>query len=127
MAVHMVNAYVHENHAVFGQLKVDDKSNEITAIPKLLEMLQLKDATVTIDAMGCQRDIAQKIIERGGHYIFALKGNQSSLQEDVQTFMDDVIARGAAQHCDSYETKDKSHGRIEKRICWTCWDVDWLA
>ena len=127
MAVHMVNAYVHENHAVFGQLKVDDKSNEITAIPKLLEMLQLKEATVTIDAMGCQRDIAQKIIDRGGHYIFALKGNQSSLQEDVQTFMDDVIVRGAAQHCDCYETTDKSHGRIEKRTCWTCWDVDWLA
>jgi len=127
MAVHMVNAYVHENHAVFGQLKVDDKSNEITAIPKLLEMLQLKEATVTIDAMGCQRDIAQKIIDRGGHYILALKGNQSSLQEDVQTFMDDVIARGAARHCDSYETIEKSHGRIEKRTCWTCWDVDWLA
>jgi len=127
MAVHMVNAYVHENHAVFGQLKADDKSNEITAIAKLLEMLQLKEATVTIDAMGCQRDIAQQIMERGGHYIFALKGNQSSLQEEVQTFMDDVIARGAAPHCDGYETMDKSHGRIEKRICWSCWDVDWLA
>jgi len=127
MAVHMVNAYVYENHAVFGQLKVDDKSNEITAIPKLLEMLQLKDATVTIDAMGCQRDIAQKIVERGGHYVFALKGNQSALQEDVEHFMSDVIAQGATQHCDCYETTEKSHGRIEKRTCWTCWDIDWLA
>jgi len=99
MAVHMVNAYVHENHAVFGQLKVDDKSNEITAIPKLLEMLQLKDATVTIDAMGCQRDIAQKIVERGGHYVLALKGNQSALQEDVENFMSDVIAQGTTGHC----------------------------
>jgi predicted transposase YbfD/YdcC len=83
---------VHENHAVFGQLKVDDKTNEITAIPQLLEMLQLKEATVTIDAMGCQRDIAQNIIDQGGHYIFALKGNQSSLQEDVQTFLEDSSA-----------------------------------
>lgn len=127
MAVHMVNAYVHENHAVFGQVKVDDKSNEITAIPKLLEMLQLKDATVTIDAMGCQRDIAQKIIERGGHYVFALKGNQSALQEDVEHFMSDVIAQGGTRHCDCYETTEKSHGRLEKRTCWTCWDTDWLT
>jgi hypothetical protein len=99
-AIPMINAYVHENHAVFGQLKVDDKTNEITAIPQRLEMLQLKEATVTIDAMGCQRDIAQNIIDQGGHYIFALKGNQSSLQEDVQTFLDDVIARGTAPPCD---------------------------
>ncbi len=125
-AIHMINAYVHENHAVFGQLKVDDKSNEITAIPSLLEMLQLQDATVTIDAMGCQRDIAQKIIDRGGHYVLALKGNQSALQDDVQAFMDDRIARGVPQNGDYYETVEKSHGRIEIRRCWTCWQVDWL-
>ncbi|OHB63446.1 MAG: hypothetical protein A2Y76_13510 [Planctomycetes bacterium RBG_13_60_9] len=125
-AIHMINAYVHENHAVFGQLKVDDKTNEITAIPSLLEMLQLQDATVTIDAMGCQRDIAQKIIDRGGHYVLSLKGNQSSLQQDVQAFMDDLIAQGTTRHSDCYETVEKSHGRIEIRKCWTCWDVDWL-
>lgn len=127
MAVHMVSAYVHENHAVFGQLKVDDKTNEITVIPKLLKMLQLKDATVTIDAMGCQRDIAQKIVDRGGHYVLALKGNQSALQEDTQAFMDDLIARRTARHCDTYETVEKSHGRIETRKCWSCWKVDWLV
>lgn len=126
-AIHMIHAYVHENHAVFGQLKVNDKTNEITAIPQLLEMLQLQEATVTIDAMGCQRDIAQKIVDRGGHYVLALKGNQSSLQEDVQTFMDDVVACEATRHGDRYETIEKSHGRIEKRTCWTCWDIDWLA
>jgi len=82
---------------------------------------------IAIDAMGCQRDIAQKIIERGGHYLFALKGNQSALQKDAQTFMDDVIARGATRHCDCYETTEKSHGRIEKRTRWSCWDIDWLA
>lgn len=125
-AIHMINAYVHENHAVFGQLKVDNKTNEITAIPSLLEMLQLQDATVTIDAMGCQRDIARQIVDRGGHYVLALKGNQSSLQEDVQAFMDDRIARRVAQHGDYYETVEKSHGRIEIRRCWTCGQIDWL-
>ena len=127
MAIHMVNAYVHENHAVFGQLKVDDKTNEITVIPKLLEMLQLKEATVTIDAMGCQRDIAQRIVDRGGHYVLALKGNQGTLQEDVETFMDDQIAHPQARSCDTYETIEKSHGRIETRRCWSCWDTDWLV
>ena len=126
VAVHMLNAYVYENHAVFGQLKVDGKTNEITAIPKLLEMLQLKEATVTIDAMGCQKEIAKKIIENEGHYVLALKGNQSTLQEDVRMFMDDLIARDRRQQCDYYETIEKSHGRIEIRKCWSCWDIDWL-
>lgn len=125
-AIHMLNAYVHENHAVFGQLKVDSKTNEITAIPKLLEMLQLKDATVTIDAMGCQKNIAKKIIEKQGDYVLALKGNQSSLKDDVETFMNDLIDNGSSQSYDYYETIEKGHGRIEKRRCWTCWDVDWL-
>lgn len=126
VAIHMINAYVHENHAVFGQLKVDDKTNEITAIPKLLEMLQLKDATVTVDAMGCQRDIAEKIVKRQGHYVFSLKGNQSTLHEDVQTFMDDMIVNDSTEKYDYYETVEKSHGRIEIRKCWSCWDIDWL-
>jgi predicted transposase YbfD/YdcC len=117
---------VHENHAVFGQLKVDDKTNEITAIPQLLDMLQLKDATVTVDAMGCQRAIAEKIVKRQGHYVFSLKGNQSTLHEDVQTFMDDLISNDSTEQCDYYETVEKSHGRIEIRKCWSCWDIDWL-
>lgn len=125
-AIHMVNAYVHENHAVFGQIKVDDKSNEITAIPKLLDMLQLKEATVTIDAMGCQRKIAQQIIKRDGDYIFSLKGNQSRLQEDVQLFMDDLTAQETPDSCDYYETIEKSHGRIETRQYWSCWNTSWL-
>lgn len=126
MAIHMINAYVHENHAVFGQLKVDDKTNEITAIPKLLDMLQLKDATVTIDAMGCQRDIAKRIVKRQGHYVFSLKGNQSTLHEDVQIFMDDMICNDSTEKYDYYETVEKSHGRIEIRKCWSCWDMEWL-
>ncbi len=126
MAIHMINAYVHENHAVFGQLKVDDKTNEITAIPKLLDMLQLKDATVTIDAMGCQRDIAERIVKRQGHYVFSLKGNQSTLHEDVRTYMDDLITNESTEKYDYHETVEKSHGRIEIRKCWSCWDIDWL-
>jgi len=126
VAIHMINAYVHENHAVFGQLRVDDKTNEITAIPQLLEMLQLKDATVTIDAMGCQREIAERIVKRQGHYVFSLKGNQSTLHDDVRTFMDDLISNDSTEHYDYYETVEKSHGRIEIRKCWSCWDVDWL-
>lgn len=126
-AIHMVNAYVYENHAVFGQLKVDAKTNEITAIPKLLEMLQLKEATVTLDAMGCQKQIARQIIDRQGHYVFALKGNQGTLQEDVKTFMDDLIDRKDTASLDTYKSIEKSHGRIEIRKCWTCGDVGWLA
>lgn len=125
-AIHMVNAYVHENHAVFGQLKVDDKSNEITAIPKLLEMLQLKEATVTIDAMGCQRKIAKQIIDKEGDYVFSLKGNQGTLEEDVQLFMDDLITKDTPESCDYFETTEKSHGRIDTRQYWSCWNVAWL-
>ncbi len=90
-------------------------------------MLQLKDATVTVDAMGCQRDIAEKVIDRGGHYILALKGNQSALHEDVKIFMDERNANGTLQHCDNDETIEKSHGRIEIRKCWSCWEIGWLA
>ena len=127
LAVHMVSAYVHENHTVFGQLKVDDKSNEITAIPKLLEMLDLKESTVTIDAMGCQKEIAKKIIEKQGDYVLALKGNHSSLLDDVKTFIDDGIANGCADDYDYYENTEKSHGRIERRKCWSFEDIGWLT
>ena len=125
-AIHMINAYVHENQAVFGQLKVDDKANEITAIPQLLEMLQLKDATVTIDAIGCQRDIARQIRDQGGHYVLALKNNQSSLLEDVRTFLDDGIAHGQGALWGYHQEVDNGHGRLEVRRYWTCCDVTWL-
>lgn len=125
-AVHMVNAYVHENHTVFGQIKVDDKSNEITALPQLLAMLELKEATVTIDAMGCQKDIAQAITDKQGDYVLALKGNQSSLLDDVQLFMDDLIAHDSRDDYDYHEGTEKGHGRIETRKCWSVDHIDWL-
>lgn len=126
-AVHMLNAYVHENHAVFAQLKTDEKSNEITAVPKLLEMLKLTDATVTLDAMGCQKEIAAQIVEKKGHYVLAVKGNQAGLYEDIQTYLEDAIERGFTGEHDLYEGAEKGHGRIEVRRCWTSGDVQWLA
>lgn len=126
-AIHMVTAWVHENHAVFGQLRTEDKSNEITAIPKLLEMLDLQEATVTIDAMGCQKEIAQKVRDRDGHYVLAVKANQEALYEDVRLFLDDAIARDfqGIEH-DQYEQTEKGHGRLETRRCWTTSQIDWL-
>lgn len=126
-AIHLVSAWVHENHAVFGQIRTEDKSNEITAIPKLLEMLNLKQATVTIDAIGCQREIAQQIVDRDGEYVLAVKANQHALHEDIRTFLEDAIARDfqGVEH-DRYELTEKGHGRIETRRCWTTGQIEWL-
>jgi predicted transposase YbfD/YdcC len=124
-AVHMVSAWVHEDHACFGQIKVDDKSNEITAIPKLLDMLRLEGATVTIDAIGCQRGISQRIVEQKGDYGICLKGNQGQLHKDVRLFLDDAIER-KSKELDTYQTLDKGHGRIERRKTWATSDVEWL-
>jgi predicted transposase YbfD/YdcC len=126
-AIHLVSAWVHENHAVFGQLRVEDKSNEITAIPKLLEMLNLREATVTIDAIGCQRDIAQRVLDGAGQYLLAVKGNQGSLHQDIKEFLDDAVARDfAGVNHDRYEQTEKGHGRLETRRTWTTEDIDWL-
>jgi predicted transposase YbfD/YdcC len=95
-AIHLVSAWASANHLVLGQLKVDDKSNEITAIPELLEVLELSGCIITIDAMGCQKDIARQIVEQGADYVLALKKNQGKL----------------------YQTVGKGHGRIETRQCW---------
>ena len=125
--IHLVSAWVCEDHAVFGQLAVDDKSNEITAIPKLLEMLKLEKATVTIDAMGCQREIARRVKEKGGEYVLSLKENQRALYEDVKLYLDDALTRDFAgiEH-DLREETEKGHGRIETRRVWCTGQVDWL-
>jgi predicted transposase YbfD/YdcC len=114
--LHVVSAWASENHLLLGQVAVDAKSNEITAIPRLLEVLALEGAIVTIDAMGCQKDIAQSIRERGADYVLAVKGNQEHLQEDIMTHfakLDEgtVSRRGRT----SLETREKSHGREELR------------
>ena len=126
--IHLVSAWVCEDHAVFGQLAVDDKSNEITAIPKLLEMLKLKGSTVTIDAIGCQKEIARQVKEKGGEYVLALKGNQGTLHEDVTIFLDDALAHDFAgvKH-DLWEQSEKGHGRLETRRVWCTEEVAWLT
>jgi len=124
-AIHIVSAWACENKMVFGQIATDEKSNEITAIPKLLEMLVLEGCVVTIDAMGCQKKIAEKIIDGGGDYIFSLKGNHGTLHEEVKLFMDDAIANNSG---DGYNVETQGdHGRIETRKVWYSKDVQWMA
>ena len=118
-AIHMVNAWAVTNHVVLGQEKVATKSNEITAIPKLLEKLALNGCIVTIDAMGCQRAIAEQVLEQGGAYLLALKENQGHLYQDVVGLFESahkIDFRGVAH--DYCRTVNKGHGRIESRACW---------
>jgi predicted transposase YbfD/YdcC len=122
-ALHVVSAYAIEAGLVLAQRAVDGKSNEITAIPELLDMLALKGAIVTIDAMGTQKEIARRIVDKGADYVLALKGNQTSLHGDADLFfVDPVLAAGCAA---SAET-DAGHGRVEERSCRVA-EAKWLA
>lgn len=119
-AIHMVSAWSVENGLVLGQIKTEEKSNEITAIPKLLEILDLKGSIVTIDAMGCQKTIAKKIVEQEGDYLLALKGNQGKLADAVEaTFNAATKVNHEGYSVDYYETSEKSRNRIEIRRHWT--------
>jgi len=127
-AIHMVSAWASTNRLVLGQLKVDEKSNEITAIPALLRMLALKGCIVTVDAMGCQTEITQTIIDQGGDYVLALKGNQGSLHREGQ----DLIAYAQQTNFqdvahDFHETVEKGHGRIETRRHWIISEPEFIA
>ncbi len=120
----MVSAWATANHLVLGQIKVDDKSNEITAIPKLLQVLEIAGCIVTIDAIGCQLEIAEAIIDLDADYVLAVKENQGHLYQDIQGLFD------AAQEVnfqdvphDYAKTTDKGHGRLEIRQCWTISDA----
>jgi predicted transposase YbfD/YdcC len=118
-ALHMISAWASGNGLALGHLKVDGKSNEITALPELLRLLDVKDRVVTMDAMGCQRALARQITEQEGDYVFCLKGNQESLHEEVQDFFEQAHAgdwQGVAHS--SHESVEKDHGRIETRRCW---------
>lgn len=127
-AIHMVNAWSSQNHLVLGQVKVDAKSNEITAIPQLLEMLLLKGCIVTIDAMGCQREIAQKILDEKADYLLALKKNQGTLYDDVDHLFTYAQAENFDQSdMDYVQQVSKGHGRVENRQCWVVADPEWLA
>jgi predicted transposase YbfD/YdcC len=120
-AIHMVSAWASANHISLGQVTVDQKSNEITAIPKLLEILEISGCLVTIDAMGCQTEIAEKIVECKADYVLAVKGNQPTLHAGIEAFFldhleDDFVRVGVARH----ETTEKGHGRTETRSYLVC-------
>jgi len=118
--VHMVSAWATHNRVVLGQVRTEEKSNEITAIPRLLELLQLKGCLVTIDAMGCQKDIAKRIVDGGADFFLAVKDNQPLLREALE---DTFVAAGNnpewKSKVDFDQTENKGHGRIELRRCWT--------
>jgi predicted transposase YbfD/YdcC len=125
--IHMVSAFAARQRLVLGQVKVADKSNEIVAIPKLLAMMALEGAVVTIDAMGCQRAIAGQILDQKADYVLALKGNQGSLREDVEVFAAEQKANGFTDtKVSRHETVDGDHGRIETRTYTAIHDVAWL-
>jgi predicted transposase YbfD/YdcC len=127
-AIHMVSAWATANRLVLGQQQVDEKSNEITAIPALLRLLELEGCIVTIDALGCQKEIARTIVEQGADYVLALKGNQGVMHNEVELFF-----TGARQHefwnipHSFHHTVDGEHGRIEERRYWLVSEIDWLA
>lgn len=126
-AIHMVSAFAARQRLVLGQVKVAEKSNEIVAIPKLLDLMAIEGAIVTIDAMGCQRDIAQKVIDKKADYVLALKGNQGTLYDDVHLFCAEQKANGFANaESNRAETVDGDHGRIETRTTTVIQDVEWL-
>lgn len=119
--IHMVSAWCNSNQMVLGQLKVSDKSNEITAIPALLENLMPEGCVVTIDAMGCQKEIASKIVAQGAGYILAVKDNQKHLHDDIKEGF------GQNKISDAATSLQKAHGRIEKRSCRIIADTDWIC
>jgi predicted transposase YbfD/YdcC len=138
-AIHLVSAWASANRLVLGQIKVDDKSNEITAVPELLRALALAGCIVTVDALNCQKNIAKEIKEADADYVLALKGNHETAHEEIQTFLDVALAEtlatkppgaklsaGAATLA-ACETVDKGHGRVETRRYYQSAELDWFA
>jgi predicted transposase YbfD/YdcC len=121
-ALHLVSAWAADQRLVLGQLAVDGKSNEITAVPELLELLSLKGTIVTADALNCQRAIASQIVDQGGDYALALKGNQQAMHADVSLFLDDKACIPDSIHT----ATDGDHGRIETRTSMVSTDTGWL-
>ncbi len=119
-AYHVVSAWVAENQISLGQLETSEKSNEITAIPELLEVMDIRGSTVTIDAMGCQKQIAEKVCGKGAEYVLGLKANQPALLEEVKLYFETETVSSTEQ------TLEKDHGRIEKREYYLETDIDWL-
>jgi len=124
--LYLVNAWCSANQLVLGQVQIDSKSNEITAIPILLDLLDVKEATVTMDAMGCQKAIAKKIREQAGNYVLALKGNQGDFYADIALFCRTLENKALNANTQYHQTIDGEHGRIETREYWTTDSLEWL-
>lgn len=126
-AIHLVSAFSVENDLVLGQLATEAKSNEITAFPALIELLDLKESIVTIDAAGCQREIATQICNKGGDYVLALKGNQGNLHGEAENFFNQALQVTPEEAgCDHYVNEEKSRDRHEIREVWVTNQLDWL-
>lgn len=128
-ALHIVSAWISENRLTLGQIATEANSNEITAIPKLLELLDIRGATITVDAMGCQRAIADKVIDQGGDYIMGLKGNQETAHKEVREYFSEASAADFRDVPHTFhETVDGSeHGRLEVRRVWASQELAWFA
>jgi predicted transposase YbfD/YdcC len=128
LPIHLVHAWDRANGLMLGQVAVSEKSNEITAVPALLELLDVKDAVVSLDAMHCQKDTATAIRQAGADYLLAVKDNQKSLHEDVKLYFDDAIEQGDDHLLTHTMEPDNSHGRLDERQVWACGgrDVAWL-
>uniref|UniRef100_S0DG07 Putative transposase n=1 Tax=termite gut metagenome TaxID=433724 RepID=S0DG07_9ZZZZ len=125
--IHMVSAWANKNQMVLGQVRTDGKSNEITAIPELLALLELKGCIVTIDAMGCQKDIARRIVDAGAGYVLALKENHPTLYDDVQVYFETALAEKSLYKDVAADiTLEKGHGRIEKRSYYLTSEIGWM-
>ena len=126
-ALNVVSAWASEQSVVLGQVRCEEKSNEITAIPELLNILNLQGCIVTIDAMGCQTEIVEQIVAQGADYVISLKGNQGTLYTDVKQYLDWAERIGFREIAyDACRTLEKDHGRIEERRCWITSQTEWL-
>ncbi len=127
-AIHMVSAWASDMNMVLGQIKTNEKSNEITAIPELLDLLDISGSTITIDAMGCQKKIAEKIIDNNANYALALKQNHGDLYDDVDLFFQNIKKTDVKELSENYfESVDGDHGRVEIRRHWITSDTDWIV
>jgi predicted transposase YbfD/YdcC len=127
-ALHLVSAWATQCHLRLGQVAVEEKSNEITALPRLLELLDLQGAWVTIDAMGCQKEIAKKIVAGGGDYVLTVKDNQPHLHQDIQSCLEKILDQDVAGlQQDSYQTVEEGHGRHETRTYVTVPDPEGIG
>ena len=125
--IHMVSAWASKNQMVLGQVRTDEKSNEITAIPELLELLELEGCIVTIDAMGCQKEIAKNIVEAHADYVLALKENHPTIYDEVKLYFETALGEPRFYgDVSKVETLEKGHGRIEKRAYYLTGDIDWM-